>query len=146
MEFILSILVKNEPDALMRISNLFLRKGYTITNLSVGTTETDLKSRITIQTFGDENMKEQNSNENIHAQQNSSNTNIQTTSLNNEDNISKTQVNKLQPKVQNTTQKTKNATQSLNKTSTTPKATVPKPENKPKPKTDLEESTDYFFE
>lgn len=94
----------------------------------------------------DENMKEQNSNENIHAQQNSSNTNIQTTSLNNEDNISKTQVNKLQPKVQNTTQKTKNATQSLNKTSTTPKATVPKPENKPKPKTDLEESTDYFFE
>lgn len=58
-EFILSILVKNEPDALMRISNLFLRKGYTITNLSVGTTETDLKSRITIQTFGDENMKEQ---------------------------------------------------------------------------------------
>lgn len=58
-EFILSILVKNEPDALMRVSNLFLRKGYTITNLSVGTTETDLKSRITIQTFGDENMKEQ---------------------------------------------------------------------------------------
>jgi acetolactate synthase-1/3 small subunit len=58
-EFILSILVKNEPDALMRVSNLFLRKGYTITNLSVGTTETDLKSRITIQTFGDGNMKEQ---------------------------------------------------------------------------------------
>jgi acetolactate synthase-1/3 small subunit len=53
-EFILSVLVKNQPDALMRISNLFSRRGYSIKSISVGEAEKNSLSRITIVSEGED--------------------------------------------------------------------------------------------
>jgi acetolactate synthase-1/3 small subunit len=53
-EFILSVLVKNQPDSLMRISNLFSRRAYPIKSISVGEAEANSLSRITIVSEGEE--------------------------------------------------------------------------------------------
>lgn len=45
---ILSILVDNQPSVLSRITGLFSRRGYNIDSLSVGVTEVDSVSRITV--------------------------------------------------------------------------------------------------
>lgn len=46
---VLSILVDNQAGVLNRVSGLFSRRGYNITSLSVGTTENEEVSRITVQ-------------------------------------------------------------------------------------------------
>jgi acetolactate synthase I/III small subunit len=51
---VLSMLVKNHPGVLSRISGLFARRGYNIESLSVGTTENPEYARITITLAGDE--------------------------------------------------------------------------------------------
>lgn len=58
-KFILSMLVKNEAGVLTRISGLFARRGFNIDSLSVGETEDNKVSRITITATGDEYTKEQ---------------------------------------------------------------------------------------
>jgi acetolactate synthase-1/3 small subunit len=57
--YILSILVKNHPGVLSRISGLFARRGYNITSLTVGETEDSECSRVTIELYGDEYVLEQ---------------------------------------------------------------------------------------
>ncbi|MDD4839340.1 MAG: acetolactate synthase small subunit [Clostridia bacterium] len=49
---IISILVKNQPGVLSRISGLFSRRGYNIDSLSVCATEDDRYSRMTITVTG----------------------------------------------------------------------------------------------
>lgn len=49
----LSMLVRNHPGVLSRVSGLFSRRGYNIENLSVGVTEDEKISRITIVVVGD---------------------------------------------------------------------------------------------
>ncbi len=49
----LSILVKNHAGVLSRVSGLFSRRGYNIHSLSVGVTEDESLSRITIVVTGD---------------------------------------------------------------------------------------------
>ena len=46
---VLSILVDNQAGVLSRVTGLFSRRGYNITSLSVGTTEKNEISRITVQ-------------------------------------------------------------------------------------------------
>ena len=44
----LSVLVENKPGTLMRISSLFVRRGFNIESLAVGPTERPDVSRITM--------------------------------------------------------------------------------------------------
>ena len=53
------MLVKNESGVLTRISGLFARRGFNIDTLSVGETEDEKISRITITAKGDDYIKEQ---------------------------------------------------------------------------------------
>ena len=57
--YTLSILVKNTSGVLTRISGLFARRGYNINSLSVGETENEELSRITIGLEGDEYVLDQ---------------------------------------------------------------------------------------
>jgi acetolactate synthase-1/3 small subunit len=57
--YTLSILVKNTSGVLTRISGLFARRGYNIKSLSVGETENEDLSRITIGLEGDEYVLDQ---------------------------------------------------------------------------------------
>jgi len=59
MRRILSILLENEPGALSRIVGLFSQRAYNIDNLTVGTTDDQSLSRITITTMGDDRVVEQ---------------------------------------------------------------------------------------
>jgi len=52
---LLSLLVTNHFGVLMRVTNLFSRRGYNIKALTVGETENPEMSRITILTEGDDN-------------------------------------------------------------------------------------------
>lgn len=52
---LLSVLVTNHFGVLMRVTNLFSRRGYNIRALTVGETENPEVSRITILTEGDDN-------------------------------------------------------------------------------------------
>ena len=53
MRFTLSLLVKNHAGVLQRVVGLFSRRGYNIDSLSVGRTEDEAISRITIVILGD---------------------------------------------------------------------------------------------
>lgn len=55
----ISMLVKNHPGVLSRIAGLFSRRGYNIENLSVGITEDEKLSRMTIVVIGDSYIVEQ---------------------------------------------------------------------------------------
>ena len=57
--FVLAMLVNNQAGVLTRVSSLFGRRGYNIDSLSVGETEDSSISRITIQTNGDDRIREQ---------------------------------------------------------------------------------------
>lgn len=57
--FILGVLVNNQSGVLTRVSSLFGRRGFNIDSLSVGETQDHSISRITIQTSGDERLREQ---------------------------------------------------------------------------------------
>jgi acetolactate synthase-1/3 small subunit len=59
MRRILSILLENEPGALSRIVGLFSQRAYNIDSLTVGTTDDESLSRITITTMGDDRIVEQ---------------------------------------------------------------------------------------
>ncbi|HAG04361.1 MAG TPA: acetolactate synthase small subunit [Lachnospiraceae bacterium] len=56
---ILSILVNNQPSVLSRVVGLFSRRGYNISSLSVGVTEVEDKSRITVVLYCDDKDCEQ---------------------------------------------------------------------------------------
>lgn len=58
-KIIISLLVKNEAGVLTRVSGLFARRGFNIDTLSVGETEKDNISRITISLTGDYYTKDQ---------------------------------------------------------------------------------------
>ena len=51
---VLSILVDNQPGVLSRVTGLFSRRGYNIASLSVGVTENEEVSRITVVVFCDD--------------------------------------------------------------------------------------------
>lgn len=57
--YTLAILVNNHPGVLMRVVSLFSRRGYNIDSLSVGETENEKVSRITIVVSGDRPVVEQ---------------------------------------------------------------------------------------
>ncbi|MGE4584994.1 MAG: acetolactate synthase small subunit [Sphaerochaeta sp.] len=57
--YTLAILVNNHPGVLMRVVSLFSRRGYNIDSLSVGETEQEMISRITIVVTGDRPVVEQ---------------------------------------------------------------------------------------
>jgi len=59
MRHIISILIENEAGALSRVAGLFSARGYNIESLTVGTTEDDSLSRMTIVTRGSEEIVEQ---------------------------------------------------------------------------------------
>jgi acetolactate synthase-1/3 small subunit len=50
----IAILVENHSGVLSRVTGLFSRRGYSIDSLSVGTTENETISRITVAIHGDE--------------------------------------------------------------------------------------------
>lgn len=56
---ILSVLVNNSSGVLSRVAGLFSRRGYNIDSLSVGRTEDEKISRMTITLYGDQNVLEQ---------------------------------------------------------------------------------------
>lgn len=56
---VLSILVENSSGVLNRVTSLFSRRGYNIDSLTVGTTENENISRITVVAHGDELVLEQ---------------------------------------------------------------------------------------
>lgn len=58
-KYVLSLLVENNSGVLRRVSGLFSRRNYNIESLSVGETEDESISRITIVTTGDEYIVEQ---------------------------------------------------------------------------------------
>lgn len=58
-KYVLSLLVSNNSGVLRRVSSLFSRRNYNIESLSVGETEDERISRITVVTSGDENIVEQ---------------------------------------------------------------------------------------
>lgn len=51
---VLSLLVENNPGVLNRVAGLFSRRGYNIESLSVGTTNIEGMSRMTVVAVGDE--------------------------------------------------------------------------------------------
>ena len=57
--YILSVLVNNHFGVLTRISGLFARRGYNIKSLTVGETQDENISRMTIEFFGDEHTNRQ---------------------------------------------------------------------------------------
>ena len=59
MRHIISILIENEPGALSRVVGLFSARGYNIEALSVAPTEDPSLSRMTIVTFGSDDVIEQ---------------------------------------------------------------------------------------
>lgn len=59
MRMVLSILVENTSGVLSRVSGLFSRRGFNIDSLSVGETQHDKISRMTIVASGDEQTLEQ---------------------------------------------------------------------------------------
>ncbi|MFN3383748.1 MAG: acetolactate synthase small subunit [Archaeoglobaceae archaeon] len=59
MRFTIAVLVENKPGVLARVSSLFRRRGFNIESLSVGVTENDEISRMTIVVNGDEKVLEQ---------------------------------------------------------------------------------------
>lgn len=59
MKYTLSVLVENRPGVLTRVAGLFARRGYNIDSLSVGRTEDDTYSRMTIVVDGDNDIVEQ---------------------------------------------------------------------------------------
>lgn len=58
-QHILSVLVRNRPGVLARVSGLFSRRGYNIESLAVATTEDPTYSRMTIVVEGDDVILEQ---------------------------------------------------------------------------------------
>jgi len=56
---IISVLVENSSGVLSRIAGLFSRRAYNIESLTVGTTDDESISRMTITVFGDRNTLEQ---------------------------------------------------------------------------------------
>ncbi len=54
MEQILSIVVRNQPGVLMRVSGMFSRRGFNIDSLAVGTTQNPEFSRMTVTMEADE--------------------------------------------------------------------------------------------
>ncbi|AGX41319.1 acetolactate synthase small subunit [Clostridium saccharobutylicum] len=58
-KYILSVLVKNSSGVLSRVSGLFSRRGYNIDSLTVGSTEDNSISRMTITLMGDDDVLEQ---------------------------------------------------------------------------------------
>lgn len=56
---VLSILVKNQPRVLMRVTGMFSRRGFNIDSLAVGITERPEFSRITISMYGDSSIIKQ---------------------------------------------------------------------------------------
>ncbi len=59
MKKFIAVLVENRPGVLARVSSLFRRRGFNIESLSVGTTEREDISRMTIAVNGDERTVEQ---------------------------------------------------------------------------------------
>ncbi len=59
MRHIISILVENESGALSRIANLFSARGYNIESLTVAPTEDSSLSRLTVVTYGTDDIIEQ---------------------------------------------------------------------------------------
>ena len=56
---VLSILVDNTPGVLSRVAGLFSRRGYNIDSLTVGETENNEFSRMTVVVRGDDNILDQ---------------------------------------------------------------------------------------
>ena len=59
MKHTLSVLVQNKPGVLARTAGLFSRRGYNIESLTVGVTENENVSRMTIVVTGDDTVVEQ---------------------------------------------------------------------------------------
>jgi acetolactate synthase I/III small subunit len=59
MQHTLSVLVQNKPGVLARTAGLFSRRGYNIESLTVGITENENVSRMTIVVAGDDTVVEQ---------------------------------------------------------------------------------------
>lgn len=59
MRHTLSVLVENKPGVLARTAGLFSRRGYNIESLTVGVTEKENVSRMTIVVAGDDTVVEQ---------------------------------------------------------------------------------------
>jgi acetolactate synthase I/III small subunit len=59
MKHTLSVLVQNKPGVLARTAGLFSRRGYNIESLTVGVTENENISRMTIVVTGDDTVVEQ---------------------------------------------------------------------------------------
>jgi acetolactate synthase-1/3 small subunit len=59
MQHTLSVLVQNKPGVLARTAGLFSRRGYNIESLTVGITENENVSRMTIVVVGDDTVVEQ---------------------------------------------------------------------------------------
>lgn len=59
MKYTIAIIVENKPGVLMRIANLFSRRGFNIDSLVVGATDNVDYSRMTISVDGDEIVLEQ---------------------------------------------------------------------------------------
>lgn len=59
MRSVISVYVENKYGVLMRITSLFMRRGFNIDSLTVGETDDPMFSRITITINGDENVRVQ---------------------------------------------------------------------------------------
>ncbi len=59
MKHTIAVLVENKPGVLARVASLFRRRGFNIDSLSVGTTEREDLSRMTIVVEGDDKVVEQ---------------------------------------------------------------------------------------
>jgi len=59
MRYTIAALVENKPGVLTRVASLFRRRGFNIESLTVGVTERDDISRMTIVVSGDEKVLEQ---------------------------------------------------------------------------------------
>ena len=59
MHNIISVLVQNKPGVLVRVAGMFARRGFNIDSLTVGVTQDDAYSRITVAARGDQVFLEQ---------------------------------------------------------------------------------------